>query len=101
MPAYIIYNYNITNRDEIDKLSKLSKASDKKSKYNPKVIVANTVKPIEGSSTLNHIVIYEFDNLDSANKCYYEESGEDVKKLRQNITEGWVTIVEGYKPNEL
>ncbi len=101
MPAYIIFNYNITNRDEIYQLSKLSKASDKKSKYNPKIIVANIVKPIEGSSILNHIVIYEFDNHNSANKWYYEESGKDVKKLRQNITEGWVTIVEGYVPNEL
>jgi uncharacterized protein (DUF1330 family) len=99
MPAYVICNYNITNREEIDKLSKLSKASDKKSKYNPKVIVANIVKPIEGSSILNHIVIYEFDNLDSANKWYYEESNKDVKKLRQDITEGWVTIIEGYTPN--
>ena len=99
MPAYVIFNYDITNRDEIDKLSRLSKSSDKKSKYNPKVIVANIVKPIEGSSMLNHIVIYELENLDSANKWYYEESGKDVKKLRQDITEGWVTIVEGYLPN--
>ncbi len=99
MPAYVIFNYNITNRNEIDKLSKLSKASDKKSKYYPKVIVANIVKPVEGSSILTHIVIYEFDNLDSANKWYYEESSNDVKKIRQDITEGWATIVEGYTPN--
>jgi len=99
MSAYIIFNYNITNRDEIDKLSKLSKASDKKSKYNPKVIVADIVKPVEGLSKLTHIVIYEFDNLNAANKWYYEESSEDVKKLRQDITEGWVTIVDGYTPD--
>ncbi|WP_423997556.1 DUF1330 domain-containing protein [Maribacter sp. IgM3_T14_3] len=99
MPAYIIFNYNITNQDKIGKLSKLSKASDKRSKYNQKVIVANIVKPIEGSSKLNHIVIYEFDNLNFANKWYYEESSKDVKELRQDITEGWVTIVEGYEPN--
>lgn len=99
MSAYVIFNYNITNRDEIDKLSNLSKASDKKWKYNPKVIVADFVKPVEGSSILNHIVIYELDNLDTATKWYYEESGEDVKKLRQGITEGWVTIVDGYTPN--
>jgi len=99
MSAYIIFNYNITNRDEIDKLSKLSKASDKKSKYNSKVIVANIVKPVEGISKLNHIVIYEFDDLDSANKWYYEDSSQNVKKLRQDITEGWVTIADGYTPD--
>ena len=101
MPAYIIFNYNITNRDEIDRLSKLSKVSDKKSKYNPKVIVANWVKPVEGSSTHNHIVIYEFENLYFANKWYYEESGKEVKELRQDITEGWVTIVDGYNTSSL
>ena len=99
MSAYVIFNYNITNRDEIDKLSKLSKTSDKKSKYKSKVIVADLVKPIEGSSTLKHIVIYEFDNLDTANKWYYDESGDNIKKLRKNITEGWVAIVDGYMPN--
>lgn len=99
MSAYIIFNYNITNRDEIDKLSKLSKASDKKSKYNPKVIVANYVKPVEGSSYLTHIVIIEFDNLDTAKNWYYADSNKDLKKLRQDITEGWVTIVDGYTPD--
>ena len=99
MPAFVIFNYNIKNRDKIDKLSKLSKASDKKSKYAPKVIVANVLKPVEGASSLTHIVIYEFDNLDAANNWYYEESSNDVKKLRQDITEGWVTIVEGCVSN--
>ena len=99
MSAYVIFNYNITDRDKIDKLSELSKASDKKSKYNSKVIVANIVKPVEGLSKYTHIVIYEFDNLDFANKWYYEESDKGIKKLRQDITEGWVTIVDGYTTN--
>ncbi len=40
------------------------------------------------------MVIYEFEDLETAKKWYYEEN--ETSKLRKEITEGWVTIVPGY-----
>lgn len=93
MSAYVIFNYTILDRSRIDELSKISKDSDKQSKYDSKVIVASPTNCVEGT-TLPNMVIYEFKDLETAKNWYYEE--DETSKLRKEITEGWVTIVPGY-----
>jgi len=94
MSAYVIFNYTILDRSKIDELSRISKDSDKKSKYESKVVVASPVNCVEGT-TLPNMVIYEFEDLETAKNWYNEEENETTK-LRKEITEGWVTIVPGY-----
>jgi len=93
MSAYVIFNYTILDRSRIDELSKISKDTDKKSKYESKVVVASPANCVEGT-TLPNMVIYEFEDLETAKNWYYEEN--ETTKLRKEITEGWVTIVPGY-----
>jgi len=95
MSAYVIFNYKILDRNRIDELSKISKDSDNKSKYESKVVVASSVNCVEGI-TLPNIVIYEFEDLETAKNWYYKGNESEVTKLRKEITEGWVTIVPGY-----
>ncbi len=96
MSAYIIFNYVITDRERIQALSSRSKACDARSPYKPDVIVATAADTVEGN-TLPHLVIYEFDTLEMANGWYYDEATQDVATLRKAITDGWVSIVPGYR----
>jgi len=36
-------------------------------------------------------------SVDVATKWYYDDGGKDVAELRKKITEGWVSIIPGYK----
>ncbi|MEH6348109.1 MAG: DUF1330 domain-containing protein [Bermanella sp.] len=95
MPAYIIFNYEITDRSRIEELSQRSKISDANSKYKSKLVAATCVESVEGKA-LPHIVMYEFENIEIATKWYYEDSSQDVAVLRKEITNGWVSIIPGY-----
>ena len=94
MSAYVIFNYTILDRSRIDELSKISKDSDRNSKYVSKVVVASPVNCVEGT-TLPNMVIYEFKDLETAQNWYNKEDN-GTTKLRKEITDGWVTIVPGY-----
>ena len=94
MPAYIMFNYEITDRSRIEELSRRSKISDANSQYKSKLIAATCVETVEGKA-LPHLVMYEFENMDVATKWYYQDSNQDVAKLRQEITNGWVSIIPG------
>lgn len=95
MSAYIIYNYEITDRSKIEELSRRSKTSDANSKYKSKLIAATCVDTVEGK-TLPHLVMYEFESVDIATKWYYDDSSKDIAELRKEITNGWVSIIPGY-----
>lgn len=95
MSAYIIYNYEITDRPRIEELSRRSKISDANSKYKPKLVAATCVETVEGK-TLPYLVMYEFENLDIATKWYYDDDNSDIAVLRKDITNGWVSIIPGY-----
>ncbi len=96
MPAYIVFNYQITNPERIDELSEISKEKDKNSLHNPKVIVASRLHLLEGDTDFPFMVIYEFETIQIAKEWYYDKTNQKVNKLRQNITNGWVSIHSGY-----
>lgn len=95
MPAYIIFNYEITDRSRIEELSRRAKICDANSQYQSKLLAATCVEALEGNA-LPHLVMYEFDNIDIATKWYYEDSSKDMSELRKDITKGWVSIIPGY-----
>lgn len=92
MSAYIIFNYNITDRSKIDELTKLSRPIDKK--YGATVLIGSPVKALEGSTGSNMVVL-EFDNFEAAEKYYYSSENKELSLLRNKITEGWAAIVPG------
>ena len=98
MSAYIMFNYEITDRSRIEELSRRSKISDVNSKYKSKLVVATCVETVEGN-TLPHLVMYEFESVEIATKWYYEDSSQDVAVLRKEITNGWVSIIPGITVN--
>ena len=92
MSGYVIFHYNITDRSKIDQLTSLSLPVDKK--YGAKVIIGSPVKALEGK-TSTHIVVLEFGSFDLALNYYNSPEHKELSKLRNEITEGWVTVVPG------
>lgn len=92
MSAYIVFHYRITDRSRIDELTSRSTPIDKK--YGAEVIVGSPVKALEGE-TLTHMVILGFKNFEAAQTYYYSDENKALSVLRNEITEGWATIVPG------
>ncbi len=90
MSAYFIVHYSILDRNRIDEVTALMRPIDEK--YGAEVIVASPVKPLEGE-TYSSVVIYKFDSFEAAERWYYSEEQQEVKRLRTHITEGWAAIV--------
>lgn len=90
MSAYFIAHYNILDRSRIDEVTKLMQPIDEK--YGAEVIVGSPVKPLEGK-THSNIIIYKFDSFDAAERWYFSEEHQEVKRLRTDITEGWAAIL--------
>ena len=97
MSAYVIFNYKITDRSQIDELTKKSNLIDEK--YGAELIVGSPVKTIEGK-TLPNMVIYKFESFQLAKDSFYADEGKEITILRKAITEGWVTIVPGIDETE-
>lgn len=92
MAGYVIYHYNITDRSRIDELTRLSHPIDKK--YGAEVIVGSPVKALEGH-TMTHMVILKFASFEMAQTYYHCAENKQLSRLRNEITEGWVTVVPG------
>lgn len=92
MTAYVIYHYKITDRSRIDELTNQSLPINEK--YGAKVIVGSPVKSLEGN-TLPNIVILEFKDFEAAQEYYNSNEHKELSILRNEITEGWATIVPG------
>ena len=92
MSAYIIFHYNITDRSQIDELTRRSLPIDKK--YGAEVIVGSPVKALQGK-TSTHMVILAFKDFEAAQNYYYSDEHKALSVLRNEITEGWATIVPG------
>jgi uncharacterized protein (DUF1330 family) len=92
MSAYIIFNYDITDRSKIDELTELSLPVNKK--YGATVLIGSPVKTLEGSAH-SGMVVLEFINFEAAEKFYYSDENKELSVLRNKITKGWAAIVPG------
>lgn len=92
MAGYMIFSYNITDRSQIDELTRLSQPID--ARYGAKVIIGSPVKTLEGSAH-SHLVVLQFDSFESALHYYHCPEQKELAILRNRITEGWVSVVPG------
>ena len=93
MSGYIIYHYNIVDKERINELGPLSLPIIEK--YGGELIVASTVTRLEGSP-YTHMVVYKFDSKEKAQTFYESEESRELSKLRNKVTEGFVVIVPEY-----
>lgn len=90
MSGYIIYNYNVIDKERINELGPLSLPIIKK--YGGELLVASTVTSLEGSP-YSHMVVYKFGSKERAQAFYDSEESRELSKLRNKVTEGSVVIV--------
>jgi len=93
MSGYIIYHYNILDETKIDRLGPLSLPILEK--YSGELVVGSGVRVLEGSPYTN-MVIYKFQSIDAAKTFYESEEAQELSKLRNEITEGFVVFVPEY-----
>ena len=93
MSGYIIYHYNILDETKIDQLGLLSLPVLEK--YSGELVVGSGVRVLEGSPYTN-MVIYKFQSIDAAKAFYESEEAQELSKLRNEITEGFVVFVPEY-----
>ncbi len=93
MSGYIIYHYNIVDRERINELGALSLPIVEK--YGGELMVASTVTRLEGSP-YTHMVVYKFDSKEKAQAFYESEQSRELSRLRSKVTEGFVVIVPEY-----
>lgn len=96
MSGYIIYHYNVVDKERINELGPLSLPIIEK--YDGELIVASTVTRLEGSS-YTHMVVYKFDSMEKAQTFYESEESRELSKLRHKVTEGFVVVVPEYGHN--
>lgn len=92
MAGYVIFHYNITDRSRINELTELSKPIDEK--FNAEVVVGSPIKALEGDM-MGNMVILKFDSFEQALRYYHSDEHKQISKLRNAITDGWVTVVPG------
>ena len=97
MSAYVIFNYRITDREQIDELSRRAAEIDRK--HAARVIVGSPLRTVEGEAP-SHIVIYEFATFAAAQAWYQAPEQQELALFRRAITEGWVSIVPGVDETE-
>jgi len=93
MSGYIIYHYNIVDKERINELGPLSLPIVEK--YNGELVVASSVTCLEGSP-YTHMVVYKFASTEKAQAFYDSEESRELSKLRNEVTEGFVIIVPEY-----
>mgnify|MGYP000603713553 CR=1 FL=1 len=93
MSGYLIYHYNITDKNRINELGPLSLPFIEQ--YGGELIVASTVTRLEGLP-YTHMVVYKFDSTEKAQAFYESEESRELSKLRNKVTEGFVIIVPVY-----
>jgi uncharacterized protein (DUF1330 family) len=93
MSAYIIYHYNIVDKERISELGPLSLPIIET--YGGELVIASTATCLEGSP-YTHIVVYKFGSKEKAQSFYESEASRELSKLRNKITEGFVIIAPEY-----
>ncbi len=90
MSCYIIYHYNIIDKERIELLGPLSLPIVKK--YGGELVIANYADFLDGSSPYSHIVVYKFESKELAKSFYESEESRELSKLRNEVTEGFVVL---------
>jgi uncharacterized protein (DUF1330 family) len=93
MSGYLIYHYNVVDRDRIEELGPLSLPIVKK--YNGELVVASLVTCLEGSP-YTHMVVYKFSSTQKAQEFYDSKESKELSKLRNKVTEGFAAIFSEY-----
>lgn len=95
MSCYIIYHYNIIDKERIELLGSLSVPIIEK--FGGELVIANHADFLEGASPYSHMVVYKFKSKELA-KCFYEsEESRELSKLRNEVTEGVVVLIPQFE----
>jgi len=97
MSCYIIYHYNIIDREKIDLLGPRSIPIVEK--FGGELVIASSSECLEGSSPYSHMVAYKFESKEIAKSFYESEESRELSKLRNEITEGYAVLMPHYDVN--
>ena len=65
-------------------------------KFGARFIVRGGEQIIKEGHSKPRTVVIEFDDFETAKKCYESEEYQDAKKIRDTVSTGDMIIVEGY-----
>jgi len=91
MSCYVIYHYNIVDKERIALLGPLSMPIVQK--CGGELVIAHGVNCLEGSSPYSHMVVYKFKDDEQATKFYKSEESQELSTLRNEVTEGFVVMM--------
>jgi len=97
MSAYLVYNYNIINRERIDELGPI--ALPIVQKFGGDIFIGSYVKHLE-QSEFSHMVVYKFPDMASAESFFNSEENQKITALRNELIKGSVVLVPGFESNE-
>jgi len=89
-----MYHYDILDKERVELLGPLSMPIVQK--YGGELVIAHGVNCLEGSSPYRHMVVYKFNNEEQARRFYESEESQELSKLRNEVTEGFVVIMPQY-----
>ena len=94
MSAYAIFQINVTNKNEYEEYVKLAPSIVKK--YQGEYIVrGGKLEVLLGKWDHPRTVIVKFPNYETATKWYHSEEYFEIKKIREENSEGNCIIVNG------
>lgn len=95
MSCYIIYHYNILDKERIEMLGPLSLPIVEK--FGGELVIASHADYLEGSSPYSHMVVYKFISKELAKNFYESEESRGLSKLRNEVTEGFAVLMPHYE----
>jgi uncharacterized protein (DUF1330 family) len=98
MAGYVLHHYNIIDRSRIDELGPMSLPIVEK--YGGELIVASPVKTLAGSTSYANLVIYKFDSFEAALEFYHSPEMTELAKFRNQVIEGFATVIPGHLETE-
>lgn len=94
MAAYLIVNIDVHDGVRYEEYKKLAAAS--LAVYGGKYLVrGGAAETLEGDWEVRRMVVLEFESLERAREWWSSPEYREAKKLRQEITETQMIIVEG------
>jgi len=95
MSCYIIYHYNIIDRERIELLGPLSVPIIEK--FGGELVIANYAEFLEGASAYSHMVAYKFKSKELAKSFYESEESKALSELRNEVTKGFVMLIPQFE----